>query len=219
MHVLWVTWIHALPNFLLGLKVTLEITGLALVLALVLGFVLALGRLSGVRVFEFVAMVFVEVIRAIPVLVLLFVAYYSMGQWGVKLSGFAAGTLTLGVFYATQYGEIFRGGILAVDRGQREAAQALGLSSTAIMGKIILPQAFFNILPPATNQLSNLIKDTSLVYTISVTDLMFQAYLAGSNSFQYMDDFLLAGVLYFAFYIILSKLLARWELNVQRRRA
>lgn len=218
MHVFLTTWQSTLPLLLKGLKVTLEVTGLSLAIALVFGFILALARLSGLRGLQWATMWFVEIIRSIPVLILLFIAYYSLGQLGLKMGAFVAAVLTLGIFYATLYGEIFRGGIMAVDRGQREAAQALGLSGPTVMRKIILPQAFFNILPPATNQLSNLIKDTSLVLTISLGDMMLQAYIAGSNNFRYMDDFLEAGLLYFIFYLILSKLLARWELNVQRRR-
>lgn len=211
-------WQQSLPEFLKGTLVTLEITAVSLLIALVFGFILAVARLSHVKPLETVTTWFVEVIRAVPVLILLFLAYYSLAQVGLKLSGFVAAVLTLGVFYATLYGEIFRGAILAVDRGQREAAQALGLGSGATMRKVILPQAFFSILPPATNQLSNLIKDTSLVFTIGIGDLMFQAYNAGGTNFRYFDMFMLAGIMYFIFYLILSKLLARWEFNVQRSR-
>lgn len=219
MTVLWHTWVQAFPAFLGGVRVTLELTGVSLLIALVLGFLLALARLSGVGVLRGAATGVVEVIRSIPTLILLFTAYYSLPQIGITVSGFVAAVGTLGIFYATLYGEIFRGAILAVDRGQREAAQALGLSPVTSLRTVILPQAFLRILPPATNQLSNLIKDTSLVFTIGLADLMFQAYNAGASNFRYFDMFILAGVLYFACYLILSKLLARWEMNVQRQRA
>ena len=86
------------------------------------------------------------------------------------------------------------------------------------MRRVVLPQAFFTILPPATNQLSNLIKDTSLVFTISVADLMYQANSALSVNFLPMDMLLEAGVIYFIFYLIIAKVLGRWEVSVQRRR-
>lgn len=180
---------------------------------------MALGRMSRIRPLSTVSTVFIEVVRSIPVLVILFLVYYSLGQIGIKLTGMAAAIVGLGAFYATLYAEVFRAGILGVDNGQREAAIALGLSHRDVLRKIILPEAFFSILPNATNQLSNLIKDTSLVFTIGVADLMFQAQSASAVTFEPMDMFLLAGVIYFLFYLILSKVLARWELNVQRSRS
>ena len=198
---------------------TLELTAIVLVVALVLGFLLALGRMSRVRFLSIVSTIFIEVVRSIPVLVILFLAYYSLGQVGIKLSGMAAAVTGLGAFYSTLYAEVFRAGILGVDNGQREAAIALGLSHKDLMVKVILPEAFFSILPNATNQLSNLIKDTSLVFTIGVADLMFQAESASAATFEPMDMFLLAGVIYFIFYLVLSKVLARWERNVQRSRS
>lgn len=211
-------WGQYLPTYWQGVYVTLELTGVSLLIALVVGFVLALARLSKVRVFQWIATWYIEIVRSVPVLIILFTVYYSLGTV-IQLTAWLAAVISLGGFYATLYGEIFRGAILGVDRGQTEAAAALGMKPSTIMRKIILPQAFFTILPPATNQLSNLIKDTSLVFTISVADLMFEANQAGVNSFEPLDMLLLAGVIYFAFYIILSKLLARWELYVQRSRS
>lgn len=211
-------WVQYLPAMLKGVWVTLELTVAALALGLILGALLAFARLSKFRSLNLVATWYTEIVRAIPVLVILFIIYYSLGNF-LRLSGLLSAIVSLGGFYATQYAEIFRGAILGVDRGQTEAASALGMTHRTIMRKVILPQAFFSILPPATNQLSNLIKDTSLVFTIGVTDLMFQAYQAASATFLPLDMLLLAGIIYFVFYIILSKFLARWELNVQRSRS
>lgn len=211
-------WAEYLPEMLSGVKITMELTGLSLVVGVVFGFILAIARLSRVRVLGFLATWYVEVVRAIPVVILLFIAYYSFAQLGFRLSGMVAAVSVLGGFYATQYGEIFRGAILGIDRGQTEAAAALGLGSGQTMRRIILPQAFFIILPPATNQLSNLIKDTSLVFTISVADLMYQANAAMAENFLPMDMLVLAGIIYFIFYLIIAKLLGRWETRVQRSR-
>ncbi len=212
-------WAQYLPQMLKGVGITLELTGASLGVAIIFGFILAIARLSKIRLMEIIARWYIEIVRAIPVLVILFIAYYSLGQIGIKLSGMTAAIVSLGAFYATQFGEIFRGAILGVDRGQKEAAAALGMPGGLMMRKVILPQAFFSILPPATNQLSNLIKDTSLVFTIGVADLMFQAYAAASTTFLPLDMLTLAGIIYFVFYIIISKFLARWELNVQQRRS
>lgn len=187
-------------------------------IAMVFGMLLALARLSPLRMLKASALIYVDVIRAIPVLVLLFLIYYVLGQYGFKLNGMMSGIVTLGIFYAAVYSEIFRGGIQGVDRGQNEAALAIGMNGATRMRKVILPQAFLAILPPATNQLANLIKDTSLVMTIGVSDLMMQAYKMGSNNFKYMDMFMLAGVFYFALYLLLSRGIVRWEERVRQQR-
>lgn len=197
---------------------TLQITAGAFVIAMVFGMLLALARLSPLRMLKASALIYVDVIRAIPVLVLLFLIYYVLGQYGFKLNGMMSGIVTLGIFYAAVYSEIFRGGIQGVDRGQNEAALAIGMNGATRMRKVILPQAFLAILPPATNQLANLIKDTSLVMTIGVSDLMMQAYKMGSNNFKYMDMFMLAGVFYFALYLLLSRGIVRWEERVRQQR-
>ncbi len=212
-------WGQYFPSYLQGLGVTIELTVLSLALALVIGFVLALMRLSKVRGLVIVATVYTDVLRAIPVLVMLFIAYYSLGAIGIKLSGVEAAVLTLGAFYGALYGEVFRGGISGVDPGQREAAAALGLPPSSVMRKVVLPQAFLAILPPATNRFADIIKDTSLVVTISVADLMLQSYQAISATYRPMDMLGLAAIMYFVVYLLVSRVLARWELNVQRRRS
>lgn len=218
MQTLWSAWMQYLPLLLRGTAMTVELTAAALVVGVLFGFLLALGRLSRVPALDTLATGYVEVVRAIPVLIILFITYYGFAELGLVLSGITAAVVSLGGFYATQYGEIFRGAILGIDRGQTEAATALGLTSAQTMRRVVLPQAFFTILPPATNQLSNLIKDTSLVFTISVADLMYQANSALSVNFLPMDMLLEAGVIYFIFYLIIAKVLGRWEVSVQRRR-
>ena len=208
-------WVHYVPSFLGGLAVTLGVTGGSLALALIWGLLLALARLSPWRALQGAAATYVTVMRAVPVLVLLFLIYY-VGFF--RLNGFWSGVLTLGLFYAAIYSEIFRGGIQGVERGQVEAAMALGLPSATRLRRVIGPQALRAILPPGTNQLANLIKDTSLVMTIGVGDLMMQAYKAGSTNFEYLDMFLLAGVLYFALYLGVSRGIVRWENRVRQQR-
>lgn len=211
------TWVTYLPDFVQGLEVTMGITAGALGIALGLGLLLAWARLAAWRPVQRLAVTYVTVIRAVPVLVLLFIVYYVLGQYGLKLNGFMSGVVTLGLFYGAIYSEIFRGGIQGVDRGQREAALALGMAAPVRFRRVIWPQAFLAILPPGTNQLANLIKDTSLVMTIGVSDLMLQAYKLGSNNFEYLNMFLLAGVFYFGLYLLLSRGIVRWEERVRQR--
>ena len=211
-------WSSYLPSFLSGLVITMEITGLGLAFAIVLGAILAALRMSRQRLLRTIGTLYVDVMRSVPVLVLLFLAYYGLGQFGVTLSGVVAAVLALGVFYAALLCEIFRGGIQGVDRGQREAAEALGLGKVATFFKVIFPQSVLRILPPSTNQLSNIIKDSSLVVTIGVADLMARSYEASSTTFQPMDMFVLAGLVYMVLYLVVARAVGRWEINVQRRR-
>ncbi len=210
-------WEHYLPRFLHGTLITLELTAAALALAVALGFLTALARMSRQGLLRGVASTYIEIIRATPVLVLIILAYYGLPQAGIVLPGFVAASGVLGIFYATIYGEIFRGGIEGVGRGQTEAAQALGLTPSTTMRRVILPQTVTTILPPATNAAADLVKDTSLVVTIAVADLMYHAYGAASTTFLPMDMFALAGILYFLICYLLSHVLRRWEFAYAQR--
>ncbi len=210
-------WGRFVVPFLHGLTVTVEITGAALVLAITVGALLAGCRLSRFRTLRLVATLYIEAFRATPVLVLLFIAYYGLGQVGFRLSGYWAATLTLGTFFGSLFAEIFRGGFQGVDLGQHEAAEALAMGRWLRLRKIVLPQAFLAILLPSTNTVANIIKTTSLVVTIGVADLMSQANAAASATFEPMDMYVLAGLMYLAVYLLISRVLGRWELHVQRR--
>lgn len=212
-------WGHYIGRFFAGLGVTVELTALGLLVAVVVGAVLAGMRSSPRRVLRLPARLYIDVMRSVPVLVLLFIAYYGLGQLGLKLSSFGAGVAALGVFYASLFAEVFRGGFAGVGRDQREAADALGMGRWLRMRRVILPQAFVSILLPSTNVLSDLIKDTSLVVIVGASDLMAVAYRASSVTFEPMDMLVLAGLMYFALYLLLSQALGRWERNVQRRRS
>lgn len=211
----WGQYIHP---FLNGLGITIEVTFFGLLVAIAAGAVLAALRSSRRWYLRLPARAYIDAFRSIPVLVLLWIAYYGLGQVGVRLPGVVAGVVALGAFYASLFAEVFRGGFSGVDRGQHEAADALGMGRWLRLWKVILPQAFVAILLPSTNLLSDLIKDTSLVITIGVADLMAHSYQASSDTFAPMDMFVLAGLMYFALYLLISQALGRWERNVQRRR-
>lgn len=212
-------WGQYLPSLLRGTWVSIELVVCSLVLAVVLGFLLTAMRMSKNPVFYGIVTVPFELVRSTPVIIELFIVYYGFGAWGLSMPAFLAGVLTLGVFYSTLYAEIFRSGVEAVDKGQWEAAHALGLSRRVAMWKIVVPQSLVTILPPAMNTLVELIKDTALVVTISVAELMYQAYTAGAATFKYMDMFILAGIIYFVICYGLSLLVGRWEHRAGRGRA
>ena len=210
-------WGQYFGNFLGGLGISLEITVAGLAFALVAGAGFAALRLARFRVLRLMGTAYVEVVRATPMLLVLYIMYFGLGQVGIKLPAYWAAVIALGTFYAAQFTEIFRGGIQSVDRGQREAADALGLSRWQRLRKVVLPQAVMTILLPSTNALADIIKDSSLVITIGLSDLMARTYEATSATFEPMDMFLLAGVMYLVVYLLLSRVLGRLELNVQRR--
>jgi His/Glu/Gln/Arg/opine family amino acid ABC transporter permease subunit len=209
-------WRQYLATFLHGLLTTIEITALSLVLAVAAGALIAACRLSRHRVLKAGATVYIDVMRATPTLVVLFLAYFGIGQIGVLIPAFWAAVLGLGLFYAALFAEVFRGGVESVDVGQHEAATALALEPGLTLRRITLPQAFIAILLPSTNIVADLIKDTSLVLIIGLADLAGVAQSASAETFRPMDMYVLAGVLYLGLYLLVSRALVRWERNVIR---
>ena len=159
-----------LGTLMQGLWLTLEISALSLVFALLLGMIVGLGRVSKNPAAADLSSFYVEVIRGTPLLVQIFIMYFFIGTV-LKLSAFAAGVVALSVFTGAYVAEIVRAGIQAVPKGQTEAAQSLGFSGVQTMVHIILPQATRRILPPLAGQFINLIKDSSLVSVMALTDL------------------------------------------------
>lgn len=199
------------PNILSGTVVTLELTVTSLLLSIVLGLMGAFGRLSRSRPLYALTTAYIEIIRGTPLILQLFFVYFSLTQFGIVLSGFVSATIALGLFGGAFLTEIFRGGIQGVDRGQLEAALSLGMSHAQAMKKIILPQAIRLVLPPLANHAILTLKNTSIVVTIAVKDLMYEAYNGASVSFRSMEFFALAGIVYLSFCYPLSRLLAAFE--------
>jgi His/Glu/Gln/Arg/opine family amino acid ABC transporter permease subunit len=210
-------WGQYFSQFVGGLLITIEVTAAALAVALIIGQVCAAMRLSHFRVLRLLGTLYVELFRGAPILLVLYVAYFGLGQIGIRLPAYWAAVAALGTFYGALFTEIFRGGLQGVDPGQSEAATALGMSPWLRLTRVVLPQAVIAILLPSTNSTADIIKDSSLVVTIGLADLMARTYQASSATFEPMDMFLLAGCMYFVLYFLLSRVLGRLELNVQRR--
>lgn len=171
----WDVLLRALPLLMLGLKVTVQLGAVSIVAGLLLGLIVALLRLYGVSPARFLARVYIDVFRSIPLLVLLIVVYYALPFVGLSLSPFMAAACTLTVVSGAYTAEIFRAGIEAIPRGQFEASQALGLSFRHMMLDIVLPQALRIVIPPLTNNSINVIKDTALASVVAMPDLLKQA--------------------------------------------
>lgn len=202
------------PYIARGIWITVELTLLSLCVSGVLGLAAAMGKMSGSRLASVPARIYIEVIRGTPALLQIFLVYFGLTSYGVRLEPLPAAVITLGLIGGAYLAEIFRAGIEAVDRGQVEAATSLGMKRSAIMRRIVLPQAMVLILPPFTNFLIALIKDTSLALTITVPEIMYRAYDAANQSFRSMEIYAMAGVIYLAMCYPLSRL-ARW---LERRR-
>lgn len=169
--VLW----DALPLLLMGLGTTLSLGILSIVLGLIGGLALALLRLYGPPGLRGLWVLYIDLFRAIPILVLLVIVYYALPFVGIRLSPFASATTALSLVSAAYSAEILRAGIQAIPRGQFEASQALGLSYWSMMGDIVLPQAVRIVIPPMTSNCINVMKDTALASVVAMPDLLKQA--------------------------------------------
>ena len=191
----------AFPLLLHGLVVTLEATVLGSCLAFVLGLILTLLRLSRVPVLSQVTWAFVEFVRDTPLLVQLYFVYFVFPiAFGLKLSSLATGVITLGVHYAAYTSDTYRAGIQAVPRGQWEAATALSLPRHRVWLSVVLPQAIRRSLPSLGNYLISMFKDTPVLLTVGVLEMVGQAQAVGSATYSYVEPITIAGF----FFLVLS---------------
>lgn len=189
-----------------GLIVTLQISACALLVSIPIGIILGLCRISRNRVVSFIAVCYVEFVRGVPLLVLLFWIYFVLGKF-LKMGPFLSGVVGLGLFSAAFIAEIVRAGIQAVPRGQMEAARSSGMSYFQAMRFIILPQAFRKVVPPMASQFITLIKDSSLVSVISVVDLTLIAKNVVATSFRALEVWTFVAIMYFVVTFFLSQLI------------
>ena len=166
---------RSLPLLLLGLWTTILLGAASIVLGLLLGLVLVMLRLYARRPVRLIAIGYINLFRALPLLVLLVLIYYALPFLGVRLSSFAAATAALSLVSGAYTAEIFRAGIEAVPRGQFEASAALGLRRWRVMRSVVLPQAVRIVIPPLTSNGINVLKDTALASVVAMPDLLKQA--------------------------------------------
>ena len=190
-------WPQWLPQLLDGLWTSVQLTAAFLAVGLPLGLLFALA-LSGSRPVRAAAMVVVEIGRAIPVLVLLYLVYFGLPDAGLSLSAFVSATAALGFSFAAYTSEVFKAGIAAVPKGQREAARAIGLTRAKELRLVVLPQGVRIVIPPILGWAVVFFQATSLAFAIAVPELMNRAYTIGAASFRYLSVLLLAALLYAA---------------------
>lgn len=187
-----------LPVLLRGAATTIVLTAASLMLACIGGLVLALVRTSHVPVLGQVATAYVEVIRSIPVLATLFVIYFGLAQVGIALPSLVAATVGLAMIGSAYMAENLRAGLLAVPRGQREAAATIGLTPVQTMSHVILPQAVRVALPPSINYSISLLKDTAIASTVAAPELLFAAKGLVSQTILPLQIYFLTGLIYLA---------------------
>ena len=205
-----------LPFMLKGSVLTVELFVLTLVLSLPLGLPFALGSNSRFKPLSFLCKVYVWIFRGTPLLLQLFFFYFFFPlKLGVKISAFTAVVLTYVLNYAAYFAEIYRGGINSIDRGQYEAAHALGLSKRQTMGDIILPQTMKAILPPVVNETITLVKDTALASSLPVIELM-KATNSAVNRMTDMTPFFFAAIIYLIMTFVLTVVAGRLEKHFSR---
>jgi polar amino acid transport system permease protein len=198
-----------MPILLQGVWLTVVVTIGSLLLSTVLGLVWALMRVSGIGL--------INVIRGIPIIVLLFYLYFVLPEFGVAMTALQASILGLGIAYSAYQSENFRAGIEAIDKGQIEAAQTIGMGWWMTMRRVVLPQAVKIVLPPYGNIMIMMLKDSSQASTITVAELALQGKLIASSTFKNTSVFTLVALMYLTMSIPLILLVRHFEKKASRK--
>ncbi|AMA56170.1 amino acid ABC transporter permease [Bradyrhizobium sp. CCGE-LA001] len=205
------------PILMNGVALTIVVTIGSLLLSTVLGLVWAMMRVSGIKALSMLSASLINVIRGIPIIVLLFYLYFVMPELGVTLSALQAAILGLGIAYSAYQAENFRAGIEAIDKGQIEAAQSIGMGWWLTMRRVVLPQAVRIVLPPYGNVMIMMLKDSSQASTITVAELALQGKLIASSTFKNTSVFTLVALMYLTMSIPLILLVRHFEKRAGKR--
>jgi polar amino acid transport system permease protein len=199
-----------------GAGLTVVVSAASIVLATILAVFGALGRLSGNPVLNGIASLYVSLIRGTPLIVQIFFIFFALPQVGIVLPAIPTGIIALGVNYGAYMTEIFRAGLQAVPRGQREAAQAIGMTERLIFRRIVAPQAVRIVTPAVGNEFVAMIKDSALVSLIGVQELFWRAEVTGSRDIRSLQAFAVAAAFYWLVTILFSLVQARLEKRMAR---
>ncbi|HHV71578.1 MAG TPA: amino acid ABC transporter permease [Clostridia bacterium] len=200
-----------LPVLLEGTIMTLQLTVLSITFGTIIGLFVALAKISKSKFLSIPASLYTWVIRGVPLLVQLFFLYFGLPQVGIELSPFSAAVIGLSVCSGAYIAEIIRAGIQSIDKGQLEAAYSLGMSYAQAMRRIIIPQAYRRLIPPMGNEFISMLKNSSLVTTIAMVELMRTATHISSSTFRPLESFVAAGLLYLVLTTIFVLIFGRLE--------
>jgi polar amino acid transport system permease protein len=212
----WEFILNSGPFIVQGAGITILVCVVSIVLATILAMLGALGRLSPNAYTNGVASLYVSMVRGTPLLVQIFFIFYALPQLGIVLPAIPAGILALSANYGAYMTEIFRAGIQAVPRGQREAAGAIGMPERLIMRRIVLPQAIRIVIPAIGNEFIAMLKDSALISTIAVPELLWRAERIGRSAFQPIPALLIAALVYWGLTIVFSFFQDRLERRMAR---
>ena len=207
----WPTISTYIPGFLKASLIVLELTAGTVLLSWAFGLIAALGKSSRLKILRYPSSFYIWFIRGTPTLIQIFIVYFGFPQLGLKFSPFVAGVLTLGVNSGAYVAEIIRAGLMAIPVGQMESASALGMNYVLAMRRIILPQVVRIIIPPITNEAITMLKNTSLLSTITVVELTLYAQVIIARTFRPFDFYIIAAVLYLMMTTIFSSLANKME--------
>ena len=212
--------------FINGTQITVLLALFSVLTGIFIGIFLALFKISDNKLLKTLATAYIEFIRGTPLLVQLFIVYYGLPMLGIKFPDFSllgqntgdfmAGVIAMSINSGAYVAEIFRAGIQAVDKGQMEAARSLGMPYLLSMKKIILPQAFKNILPALGNEFITVIKESAIVSIIGIHDLMYNADTVRGNTYKPFQPLIVAAIIYFILTFSLSKLVGLMERRLQK---
>jgi His/Glu/Gln/Arg/opine family amino acid ABC transporter permease subunit len=211
--------VRNLPELWIGLRFTLLLVFASLAIGTVIGLLVCFGRLLGRGLLVRLCAIYTTIFRGIPEAVLMFWLYYCgplLG--GVRPSSLVAALVAMSLYVGALLSEIFRGGILAVPRGQAEAARSLGVPEFWVWTSVILPQAFRIVIPALIGVAALTVKVSGIASTIGVTDLVFQANVIGGQSYRYFELFTAVGVFYFLILFPMSMIAKGYERRLTTRR-
>ena len=208
---------QSMDLFLKGMGVTFTYTIGSILLGIVFGLMAAFARLSRFFILRLLARTYQEIFRCTPLLVQILWAFYALPLLlGFTISNQVAGLLTLSLYVGAFYGEIFRSGINSIDKGQTEAGAAVGMSSRQIMWNVIMPQAVKKMLPSFINQSVIQLKNTSLLYAISVAELTYMTYVVNGETYRPLESYTIAAVLYFILLFPMTQFADYFERRMRR---
>ncbi len=198
---------QCMPQLTMGLKLTLQMTILSLVLAVIVGMITCLFSISKVKPLNWISAIYLSLIRGTPLMVQAFFIYFGItGALGIRITSFSAAILVLCLNAGAYLSEIFRSGIAAVNKGQMEAARSLGLPYGVAMRKIILPQAIRIVIPSVLNQFIITLKDTSILSVIGCGELMRQGQLIVARNYESFKTYAIVAVMYYVVVVVLTKI-------------
>jgi cystine transport system permease protein len=209
-------WRNLWPMLSATVTQTLPLTAISFAIGLVLALFLALARISKIRPLSLLARGYISVIRGTPLLVQLFIVFYALPQLNIVIDPFPAAVIAFSLNVGGYAAEVVRAAILSIPKGQWEAAQTIGMGYSTTLQRIILPQAARTAVPPLSNTLISLVKDTSLASTILVTELLRVAQLAAAPTFDFFALYGVAAVYYWVICVVLSFGQIRLETRLER---